>query len=351
MWRVALFFLFLSTFLLAISLDEIKEVSKTDLQKAINLFLNYVKENPSDPEIETVGELLFAKKRLVEAHPSLSKEISSEDLQGLMKKLKDETFLEEETDLLKRVFSNLESFVGSLQSLSDILEYPFFWKLNVPLKIEKPDAFAEELISRFFENPFLFSYEVISALSKIKNAEEIGLAIVQKIENLPLEEGKYPYFLRLFEIARTMGYDRPSALEEEIRKYLSLMTRLNSSISPEDSKEIFSEYESLTIPKENLRKKLVFFFSEKRARAVQNTTYIYFFLVLPAFLLFSARFRAFLYRTLGLKKRAASLYLKLLQKSPENVKLRLKLARLYEELGMHEKAMEEYEIIKKLSQV
>jgi tetratricopeptide (TPR) repeat protein len=50
-----------------------------------------------------------------------------------------------------------------------------------------------------------------------------------------------------------------------------------------------------------------------------------------------------------MKKRAASIYLKLLQKQPENVKLRLKLARLYEEIGMHEEAMKEYEIIKKLS--
>ncbi|MDK2785862.1 MAG: hypothetical protein PWQ80_541 [Thermotoga sp.] len=348
---MALFFLFLSSVLLATSLDEIKEVSKTDVQKAISMFLNYVKENPSDPGIETVGEFLFAKKRLVEAHPSLSEEIVSEDLQELVKKLKDETFPEEETDLLKRVFPNLESFVRSLQSLSDILEFPFFWKLNVPLEIENPDAFAEELINRFFENPFLFSYEVITALSKIKNAEEIGLAIVQKIENLPLEEEKYPYFLRLFEIARAMGYDRPSTLEEEIRKYFSLMARLNSSLSSEDSKEIVSEYESLTIPKENLRKKMVSLFNERKDRTVQKIQYIYFLLLLPVFLIFSTRFRAFLYRTLGLKKRAASLYLKLLQKSPENVKLRLKLARLYEELGMHEKAMEEYEIIKKLSQV
>lgn len=58
---MALFFLFLSSVLLATSLDEIKEVSKTDVQKAISMFLNYVKENPSDPGIETVGEFLFAK--------------------------------------------------------------------------------------------------------------------------------------------------------------------------------------------------------------------------------------------------------------------------------------------------
>jgi len=346
-----LFFLLSSSLLLAASLDEIKEVSKSNIQKAIDMFLNYVKEHPSDPKIEKMGEFLFAKKQLIEAHPSLSKEIVSEDLRGLVKKLRDETFTKEETELLKKVFPNLESFVKGLQSLNDVLEYPLFWKLNVPLEIKDPDAFADDLIERFFENPFLFSYEVLTALSKIKNAREISFAIVRRIGNLPLEEERYPYLLRLFEIARIMGYDQLNTLEEEIRKYLSLMAKLTSPVSSDELKDLVSEYESLTIPKENLRKKLVLLSRERKAQVTRRNSYLYLLLVLPAFLFFFPRFRAFLYRTFGLKKRAASLYLKLLQKHPENVKLRLKLARLYEELGLHEKAMKEYEIIKKLSQV
>ena len=74
---------------MALSLEEIKSLSKTNLDSAIDLFLDYMKKHPSDPELERVGEFLFAKKKLVEKHPSLSQEIISENLRDLLEKLRD----------------------------------------------------------------------------------------------------------------------------------------------------------------------------------------------------------------------------------------------------------------------
>ncbi|WP_233186234.1 lipopolysaccharide assembly protein LapB [Thermotoga sp. KOL6] len=350
---VFLFFLAFSL-LFATSLDKIKNISRENLDKAIDMFLDYVKGHPKDPDIEKVGEFLFAKKHLVEKYPFLAKEIVSEDLKGFLKKLKTfpKTFSSKETKLLEKIFPDLKSFIEDLQSVEDILIYPSFWKLGIPLRIKDPESFVSKLIERFFEDPFLLSYEFITALSKIENSKELGEKIVSNVEKMPLQEKNYPYMLRLFEIARMLGYNRPSDLEEELRNYFLLSAKLSASSSPKELEELVTEYEKLTIPKEELRKKLLVFSSKvKRENSEDHRYYYLLILFLPFLFFFSSRFRAQIYRIFGAKKRAASLYLKLLQKYPENVKLRLKLAHLYEELGMHEEAMKEYEIIKKLSQV
>ncbi|AIY88758.1 MULTISPECIES: tetratricopeptide repeat protein [unclassified Thermotoga] len=333
---------------MALSLEEIKSLSKTNLDNAIDLFLDYMKKHPSDPELENVGEFLFAKKKLVEKHPSLSREIISEDFHGLLEKLRDteEMFSEEEVPLLEEIFPELKSFAEKLQDVEEFLSSPFFWKLGISLKIENPEKFAEDLVNRFLEDPFVFSFEVVEALSKVENAEEIAYHLVRKAKEIPLKEESYSYILRLFEVAHHLGYSETDELEEQIKKYFSISAKVDASGNVE---EILDEYEQLTIPKEKLREKLAAVSKKSKVSEEKRGRYYPFFLVFLALPFLSARFRASFYRRIGMKKRAASIYLKLLQKQPENVKLRLKLARLYEEIGMHEEAMKEYEIIKKLS--
>ena len=136
---------------MALSLWEIKDLSKTNLDSAIDLFLDYMKEHPSDPELERVGEFLFAKKKLVEKHPSLSQEIISENLRDLLEKLRDteEMFSEEEVPLLEKIFPDLRSFAEKFQNTEYFLSSPFFWKLGMSLKIENPENFVEDLVTRF----------------------------------------------------------------------------------------------------------------------------------------------------------------------------------------------------------
>ncbi|HOK34229.1 MAG TPA: tetratricopeptide repeat protein, partial [Fervidobacterium sp.] len=60
----------------------------------------------------------------------------------------------------------------------------------------------------------------------------------------------------------------------------------------------------------------------------------------------SIRYR--LYLLLGLKSKAAGVYKKIVDKDPFDEEKRLRLAQLYEEAGMYEEAMNEYNFLKRI---
>ncbi|HIP92407.1 MAG TPA: tetratricopeptide repeat protein [Thermotoga sp.] len=375
MKKVFLLLILIPSLFLPITLNDIVETSKKDLEKALYLFREYLLKNPDDKNIEHVGKLLYAKKRLLK-YSNIREAVLKEDVDELLKRSKDleKPIEKEDFKALKIIFPHIEEKVSKfLQDLSNLHEISGVWKLGLKINVD-PNKFSWKLINYFMENPFI-DRESIEFLKHLGNAENVAKTLIRNILGMDLKEEKYPRIIRLFEIAREMGYKDESDLERQIRIYLDLFYTVSYIEEPSESllKEIIKKYESLKIKKDMLKTKLLVLLSKAKKRGItldipvedpdfqflvkkhntqENRNIPYYWLLIFPFAVIpflSLRFRSFFYYHIGLRKEALICYKKIVEKNPTDPDIRLKLALLYEKLGMQEEAMREYEIIKKLS--
>ncbi|MCD6267485.1 MAG: tetratricopeptide repeat protein [Thermotogaceae bacterium] len=375
MRRVFLLLILVPSLLLSITLNDIVEISRRDLERALSLFREYILENPDDENLEDVGRLLYAKKKLLK-YEEIKEAVLKEDIDELMRKSRNlkKTLGNEDFEALKVIFPDMEREVSKLlQDPSNLREISGVWKLGLKMKVN-PVEFSRKLKKFFMENPFI-DRESIEFLKHLENAADVARALVKDILDMDMKEENYTRIVRLFEIAREMGYRGENEVEKQIRIYLDLFYTISYIEEPSESmlKEIIRRYESLSIKKEMLKTKLLLLLSKAKRRGMtldmhvedpdfqflmkknpkgksRNTFHYWILIPLPLIIPFlSLRFRSFFYYHVGLKKRALLCYKKVVEKNPTNPDVRLKLALLYEKLGMQEEAMREYEIIKKLS--
>jgi len=373
--RVLLFLILIPSLLLSITLNDIVEISRRDLGRALSLFKEYILKNPDDEGLENVGRLLYAKKKMLK-YEEIKEAVLKEDIDGLLKESKNlkKPLENEDAEALKVIFPDMEREVSKLlQDPSNLREISGVWKLGLRIKVD-PAEFSRKLIKFFMENPFI-DRESIAFLKHLENAADVARALVNDILNMDMKEENYTRIVRLFEIAREMGYKGESKVEKQIRIYLDLFYTISYIEEPSESmlKEIIKRYESLNIKKEMLKTKLLLLLSRAKKRGItldmhvedpdfqflmkkniksENKNASHYWILIPILVIIpflSLRFRSFFYYHIGLKKKALLCYKKIVEKNPTNPDVRLKLALLYEKLGMQEEAMREYEIIKKLS--
>ncbi len=373
--RKILFFLILApSLLLSITLDDIIEISKRDLGKALFLFKEYLLENPSDENVKLVGKHLYAKRNLMK-YEGIREAVLRENIDELLKESKNlkRPLKSDDFRTLKIIFPDLEEKVSNLlQDLSNLQDISGVWKLGLKIKVD-PIEFSKKLTEFLMSNPFI-DHGFIEFLKHLENAKDVASALVNNVLKVSMKEENYTKILRIFEIAREMGYKGENEIERQIRIYLDLFYTISYIDEPSETilEEILRRYESLRIRKEMLKTKLLlllnkakkrgvkldvnvkdpdFQFLMKRKREERSEGFPHWILIFPFLLIpfLSLRFRSFLYYHIGLKKKALLCYKKIVEKDPTNPEIRLKLALLYEKLGMQEEAMKEYEIIKKLS--
>ena len=351
--------------LIAVSPDDILNVSKTDLEKALKLFRDYVKVHPkASKTIESLGSVLYAKKALEDWE--LGEYVIEEDLEGLLKALgsSDVVIDHKKLKLLKSVFGNLDDrFEEGIEKLDPLFlnackKFPPFLNVNA-------ESFAKNLVEAYMTGTVPSSFDSLSSLDCVSNKREIRNTLKDVLKNF-IEEGE-GYYMKVYNIARILGLN--SEEFSQIKEYADLYLKLNSidpnSLDLEDYQKFLKEFLNIKLEKSVLRGKLASLASgllkrghdlsrlcndpqicprltgsaerdvgrssnEKISLLVISSIAV---IVLVVFLARSSNPRVRLKR---LKRK--------LSKDPLNANLHLKMARVYEKLGMVEEAMNEYRI-------
>jgi tetratricopeptide (TPR) repeat protein len=362
---VVLILLVISIIGFSVTKDEIINLSKENPKEAWKLYLEYVLDNPTDTSLETMGKELKVKISLMN-DPRLSFLIK-QDIKELKNFLKNTTPSATEVEIIFQLFPQINEIS---KNTLEKPEYDTFLDNIILLKIANPEIdekiSAQNLTNFFLKYPTMLTYEVINILSQKDFSKDLGYNIlkyiVDNIENF--EEVQYPILNRIVEFAEKIGGKFTSKYLNDLKKYVELNNILNETSENIDINKAKLTIENLSIKKYNLSSKLENILnntqknnikdSSKKTSTSQNssnnTNYIMILLlVMLAIIVVSFKLvRFYLFYILGLKKMAAKVYKKIVDKDPLNEEKHLKLAQLYEEAGMYDKALEEYNILKRI---
>ncbi len=314
-------FLFYPAIVFGLTLDEILEKSKSDPEFAWDMYLSYIsKLSPNLPaseskKIEQVGRILNAKRRLKELDFAIK-----EDVEGLI------SFLKTASIQSTMKYHILEIF--GEETLVEYLDKNLSHNLDVLL-----------LTNILTVDVKHYAESVLDVISRDAKAKEKFLDMVLK-----RLEKKDMFVNAMFE----KMYQRCSSAEKEIRTSILELYKDFKTYGYTDARfENILNQTSKTWYKfwHSFLK-----FSSRVARFADNFVFVTIvFVVVTTIVLFSIPFvRYKIFYTLGLKKLAALTYRKIVDKDPLNEDKRLTLAQLYEEAGMFEEAMNEYNFLKRI---
>ncbi|WP_448374433.1 tetratricopeptide repeat protein [Fervidobacterium sp.] len=311
----------------SLTLDEILEKSKIDPDFAWDMYLSYISQINStlskeeSEQIEKVGRKLNAKRKLkdfefalYENVPKLIEFLKSSNFNPNFKYYILEIFGEE--NLMKYMEENFNRDIETLVLFNvlsiDILDTEY---VNKILNVIITDKLSRE---RF----------ISVVLPRMKDNEKLAKVLLQKLYS---------------EYSRTLKQNKETLLslyrEFRIRNYThdkfeAIVNKTNVWYYKFFS-TIINFFSNLFGLLGTLFKNLLFFI-----------VFIFTIIVITLLVLPIIRYRIFY--ALGLKRYAAATYRKIVDKDPLNEEKRLVLAQLYEEAGMYEEAMNEYNFLKRI---
>ncbi len=320
----------LSSFVFSLTLDEIVEKSKSDPEFAWDMYLVYVSRLGSsiskdeEEKIERIGRLLNAKR-----------------------KLKDYEFAVKE-------------------DLSQLVQFSENFEIPKSSQYYIIEIFGTERIVNFINENISKDLSVIILLNFLPEAEHFFEKFIHQIIQILLEDKKArEYFVKNI-IKKLDIVDAGSKLLKHLYKQYSesdenqrvkllelYMYFSNDGYKLQEMEELFLKEEKNKI---SWHKRISIWLAEhlKKLGSIKLSSYVQkliitVLIILPITIVFAFRYpRYVLFRTFGLKKHAASIYKKIVEKDPFNPEKRLKLAQLFEEAGMYEEAFNEYNFLKRI---
>ncbi len=290
------------------SLEKIIEVSKEDPEFAWDMYLSFLQSaaltTANESEIENIGKMLHSK-RILKDYDFVMKE----DIKGLIQFLKTtQPSLKMKTHIFN-IFTNLESELENFDPRTPDTLYLLSLYDNYPFKVV-----FEKIYNYCLENPQEIDkfYQIFSSLKKENffSVSMIGF-LEEKVDEKLTKEEKLKYS-KIYQFFAEKGFK-----DKQLERAFS-------------TKPIF-------FPKITLN---------------FNGFGNYWFIILLAtilILILTIRItRFYILYTLGLKKLAVLTYKKIVEKDPLDEQKRLKLAQLYESVGMYEEAMNEYNFLSRI---
>ena len=307
-----------------LTLDEILEKSKTDPDFAWDMYLSFISQlspNVSTVEskkIEQVGRIINAKRKLKELDFAIK-----EDIEGLIRFLK--------TNSIK---STLKYFILEIFGEENLEEY-----LNNNLSHNLDVLLLTNILTVDVKN---YAESVLDVITRDDKAKKQFLDIVLK----HLDK-KDVFINSIFEYM----YQRYSNTDKDDKEIRGRILELYKDFKASGYTD--TRFESILNKTNKTWYKFWHSFLEFSSRLSQfadNFVFVTFGLVVVSILvLFSLKFVKYkIFYILGFKKLAALTYRKIVDKDPLNEDKRLTLAQLYEEAGMFEEAMNEYNFLKRI---
>ncbi len=348
---------------------EIIEVSRYNLDSAVSMLQDYIAENPSADDIDEIGKFIYAKLELSKIE-AISDAVIEEDEEKLVEEIKDLKEIDERTlRLLKIVFKDLDSFLRTKIENLDRNAMIACNVLNIELKID-PKRVAENLVSRFEENPSSVDLVTFRNLRCVENMDDVLGEITSKLEDL-IHEGER-YYAAVYSISKAL--DLNGNRISDVDRYMKLVERIEisdpNSMGEEDYRALLRDFESLDLEKKALKEKLSKVAQELSKRGIdlsnlcddeslcprakiplkrdEKKRFGIFQYTLIAGTVFSIAVVSIVLGSSKNPKRKIKKLQKKIAKDPLNPDLHIELAQLYEEIGMMEEAMREYRMATKV---
>ncbi|HEY8542187.1 MAG TPA: hypothetical protein VIL29_07375 [Pseudothermotoga sp.] len=379
MKHVTLIFLFLCVFLFAGTIDKIGKDPEESWVELIDL----IKKNPDSQLISSEGPRISAKRRLIACSELLKQSIVNENFDQFTNDM--HNCLDLQTDLMKEViliFPQLEDHIRKFENgdFEKVMIIKSFWKIG--LRIVAPKGFGKWLVQNFLKDPYLLDWNLVGLIKSFKNPSEISQEIVETCLSYQNEESLFPSLYRLFEIANQLGKSPPVDFASQLGAYIDLLNTINklepSRMTSSELSKIVVQFDQLSLPKEEIRKRLLFLIESAKKIGVKfdhieskdkyissslrqisvvtskNNPFLIFIIttmVICLVILSVDRIRLNLLIILGMKKAAVKTCKRILLRKPSDLRVRSKLAMLYEQLGDINQAIKEYQCIKDLSKM
>ncbi len=360
------------------TIDQIGKDPEQSWQELIAL----IKKDPDSQLIFSEGPRIAAKRRL--AHfDALRQAVVSENFDQFIKDMS--SCLDLQVDLVKElllVFPQLEDHVRRFEN-GDFQEIAFIKSLwKVGLRVTAPTDFGKWLVENFLKDPYLLDWNLVGLIKTSRNFSEISQQITQTCLLHQNEESSFPSLYRLLEVANQFETSNPVQFAVELKSYMELLNTVNrlepSRIDSFELSKVILQFDQLSLPKEEIRKRLLFLIENAKKFGVkfdqiqskdkninsslkQHSTAVKerkFFLIWIVFwvavffiILAIDKIRLSVLIALGMKKAAVKTCKRILQREPSDLKTRSKLAMLYEQLGDVNQAIKEYQCIKDLSKM
>ncbi|HPC25666.1 MAG TPA: tetratricopeptide repeat protein [Fervidobacterium sp.] len=358
-----------STVVLPITVQEIRDKSKEDPDFAWDMYLAYLSSSKNPDQLQDLGRLIYAKRKLKDYDFVLK-----EDVNGLLDFLAVHEFTTtgkyylfdvfDKEFLIKYLSDNLETNTAAVylfklfpERMSDYLDQLFpkllqdneirtFIFSNVVGRYPETDGFATEFFDKLFQ-----TYEKATSVTQRKAYLDVYAAIKsidsQKYSDIRFEK-------ELTSLARSADAtllssnkvdnkddgasvtgsatksisDTSTTADATVTQSAGTQNANGAKISPSSSSSTFLKFNAIKI------------------RPVYLILIALAILIVLLLIIPSIRYR--LYLLLGLKSKAAGVYKKIVDKDPFDEEKRLRLAQLYEEAGMYEEAMNEYNFLKRI---
>lgn len=353
----------------SITVQEIRDKSKEDPDFAWDMYLAYLSSSDNPDQLQDLGRLIYAKRKLKDYDFVLK-----EDVNGLLDFLAVHEFTTtgkyylfdvfDKEFLIKYLSDNLETNTAAVylfklfpERMSDYLDQLFpkllqdneirtFIFSNVVGRYPETDGFATEFFDKLFQ-----TYEKATSVTQRKAYLDVYAAIKsidsQKYSDIRFEK-------ELTSLARSADAtllssnkvdnkddgasvtgsatksisDTSTTADATVTQSAGTQNANGAKISPSSSSSTFLKFNAIKI------------------RPVYLILIALAILIVLLLIIPSIRYR--LYLLLGLKSKAAGVYKKIVDKDPFDEEKRLRLAQLYEEAGMYEEAMNEYNFLKRI---
>ncbi|HOP82571.1 MAG TPA: tetratricopeptide repeat protein [Fervidobacterium sp.] len=366
---------------LPITVQEIRDKSKEDPDFAWDMYLAYLSSSDNPDQLQDLGRLIYAKRKLKDYDFVLK-----EDVNGLLDFLAVHEFTTtgkyylfdvfDKEFLIKYLSDNLENKSTTVylfklfpERMNDYLEQLFpkilhddkvrtFIFSNVVGKYQSADEFKTEFFDKLFQ-----TYENATSATQRKEYIDVYVAIKsideQKYADARFEKG-------LTSLAKSVNVANPStdatllsSNKDDSMSVTGSATKIISDIgatvdatatqsaSTQASTQNVNGTKISKSPSSSSSSSSSFFkFNAIKIRPVYLILIALAILIVLLLIIPSIRYR--LYLLLGLKSKAAGVYKKIVDKDPFDEEKRLRLAQLYEEAGMYEEAMNEYNFLKRI---
>lgn len=308
---------------LGITAQEVRERSRTDPEAAWDLYLFLLQRSPEPEELESLGRFVFAKRKLKEF-----KFVLEEDIPQLV--------------------SHLASHDTDVRTRSYLME-----------------VFDVDRLNQYIASNLKRDRNVLYLLTLMPTVEEttLGLVVEKLIEDqsarrmvfgklrksiLPITKIKDRFIGRLTDLVAA------STGQSDRKRYLSIYVDVRQLVGPEFSHPELDKMAGLGGRHQRGTGLLTRFLSAVTGFVKKGGSWFFPLVATVSLTATSLTLFAFpnlryhVYKTLGLKRRAAIVYRRIVERDPLNEEKRLKLAQLYEEAGMVEEAMNEYSFLQRI---
>ncbi|MEN6590424.1 MAG: tetratricopeptide repeat protein [Fervidobacterium sp.] len=354
-----------STVVLPITVQEIRDKSKEDPDFAWDMYLAYLSSSDNPDQLQDLGRLIYAKRKLKDYDFVLK-----EDVNGLLDFLAVHEFTTtgkyylfdvfDKEFLIKYLSDNLENKSTTVylfklfpERMNDYLEQLFpkilhddkvrtFIFSNVVGKYQSADEFKTEFFDKLFQTyenatsatqrkEYIDVYVAIKSIDEQKYADarfEKELTSLARSTDATLLSSNKDDSMSVTGSATKSISDTSTTADATVTQSAGTQNANGAKISPSSSSSTFLKFNAIKI------------------RPVYLILIALAILIVLLLIIPSIRYR--LYLLLGLKSKAAGVYKKIVDKDPFDEEKRLRLAQLYEEAGMYEEAMNEYNFLKRI---